>query len=184
MVIKMDQNTSLLNALSTGTSQARVSVVRQVPPKVDAAAAFAMVDDEPEVETVQTAEPAEDEVLEPEAEEFQMPDCIDAVPDGSYTTGTRLDIKLYNANCLSCTSLNPSGDKTFSKCHYTKGNPFCPASDIKLAFVGEQKIWAMKLNQAKTKGDAERVYNILLSLQDKDVAFRNLVLAEVGLIAS
>lgn len=179
----MDQNNSLLKALSSANNQpTSVSVVRQVQPKVDAAAAFAMVEDEPEVKTLE--EEIIEDTNEPETEEFQMPDCIEATPDGSYATGTRLDIKLYNANCLSCTSLNPSGDKTFSKCHYTKGNPFCPASDIKLAFVGEQKIWAMKLNQAKAKGDSERVYSILLSLQDKDVSFRNLVLAEVGLIAS
>jgi hypothetical protein len=185
----MEQNNTLLRALGANP-ESRISVVRQVPvsvsPQADAreaaVAAFAMADDEPEVNEA-AADTTNDEVLqEEETEEFQMPDCIEPVPDGSYQSGTRLDIKLYNANCLSCVSLNPSGEKTFTKCHYTKGNPFCPAKDIKLAFVGEQAIFAERIKRAKANGNAEQVYTLLLALQDKDPAFRTVVLQKVGLV--
>ena len=186
----METNNTLLRALSSANPESRTAVVRQVPvsvsPQADAkeaaVAAFAMVDDEPEVDEA-VSDSTNDEVLqEEETEEFQMPDCIEPVPDGNYQSGTRLDIKLYNANCLSCVSLNPNGEKTFTKCHYTKGNPFCPAKDIKLAFVGEQAIFAERIKRAKANGNSEQVFTLLLALQDKDPAFRTVVLQKVGLV--
>lgn len=182
MVIKMEQNSVLLSALTTAPT--KTSVVRQVPnaqARAEAAAAFAMVDvEDDEKETPLELNTQEEDEIEEEG--FSMPDCIEPVPDGSYSSGTRLDIKMYNANCLSCTSLNPNGDKTYSSCHYTKGNPFCPAKDIKLAFVGEQAIFAERINRAKANGDSERVFQLLLKLQDKEVAFRSAVLQKVGLV--
>ena len=181
----MEQNTTLLAALSTVPTKA--AVVRQVPhvninqsTKAEAAAAFAMIDVEEDEKEIPLELSSEED--SPEEEEFSMPDCIEPVPDGSYSTGTRLDIKLYNVNCLSCTSLNPNGEKTYSTCHYTKGNPFCPAKDIKLAFVGEQSIFAERINRAKTNKDGDRVFQLLIKLQDKDADFRNAVLQKVGLI--
>lgn len=182
----MEQNNVLLRALSSGNTPAQTSVVRRVTPQAEAIAAFAM--NEPEEETaplelnatVVSYEPEVED--EPEVEEFSIPDCIEPVPDVSYQSGTRLDIKLYNANCLSCTSLNPQAEKTYSACHYTKGNPFCPAKDIKLAFVGEQAIFAERIKRAKAGGDKDRVFNLLLKLQEKEPEFRNAVLQKIGLL--
>ena len=180
MVIKMEQNSTLLSALTQAPT--KTSVVRQVPSaqaRADAAAAFAMTATDEEETPLQLN--TTDDPLEVEEEEFSMPDCIEPVADGSYASGTRLDIKLYNANCLVCTSLNPNGDKTYSACHFTKGNPFCPAKDVKFAFVGEQAIFAERINRAKARGDKDRIFNLILKLQEKDPEFRNAVLQKIGL---
>lgn len=179
----MEQNPTLLRALSAGTQQATTSVVRQPMPQADAVAAFAMSNDQEDDAPLQlNATDAEDQEDEDEVEEFSIPDCIEPVPDGTYQSGTRLDIKLYNANCLGCISFNPQAEKTYSACHYTKGNPFCPAKDIKLAFVGEQAIYAERINRAKASGDKDRVFNLLMKLQEKEPDFRNSVLEKIGLL--
>ena len=163
MVIRMTDQTSasaLLSALTTAPT--KTSVVRQVPnaqARAEAAAAFAMSDTEEDTPLELNADVVEEDEIEEEG--FTMPDCIEPVPDGSYNSGTRLDIKLYNANCLGCTSLNPNGDKTYSACHYTKGNPFCPA---------------------KANNDKDRVFNLLMKLQEKDADFRNAVMQKIGLL--
>ena len=184
MVIRMTDQTSasaLLSALTTAPT--KTSVVRQVPnaqARAEAAAAFAMSDTEEDTPLELNADVVEEDEIEEEG--FTMPDCIEPVPDGSYTSGTRLDIKLYTANCLGCTSLNPNGDKTYSACHYTKGNPFCPAKDVKFAFVGEQAIFAERINRAKANDDKDRVFNLLMKLQEKDADFRNAVMQKIGLL--
>ena len=67
-------------------------------------------------------------------------------------------LSLFGSGCLDCKHLVEGGEMDYRVCHFNKGNKHCPASSIKIQFVGEKVKWESKVNKVKDlpEGSMER----------------------------
>lgn len=65
-------------------------------------------------------------------------------------------LSLYSVNCDNCSHLRPDkeGAKAFIKCHYEKGNKYCPASEVRIVVVGQAYRMAEQVRKARERRDA------------------------------
>lgn len=63
---------------------------------------------------------------------------------------------IYSDNCDNCSHLRPDkvGAKAFIKCHYDKGNKYCPASEVIIVVVGKAYRMAEQVRKARERRDA------------------------------
>ncbi len=76
-------------------------------------------------------------------------------------------IPIYKLKCVDCTYLSPAGTKTWQKCHFSKGNPMCPARDYVLAVGFEPTLYAKRYVAAEVSGDTVRLRQILDKLDSQ-----------------
>ncbi len=63
-------------------------------------------------------------------------------------------LALYSRNCLRCSYLVEGMEKRF-KCHYTKGNEFCPAREVRITITGKIQQFLERLSKARAVKDAK-----------------------------
>jgi hypothetical protein len=81
-------------------------------------------------------------------------------------------VAIYSDNCFECRHLVPSKTKKFSSCHFTKGNPHCPAQGVLLVVVGKAYRYAQQVLQARTARDAEAEGRILAVVAKQSPEFQ------------
>ena len=81
-------------------------------------------------------------------------------------------LQLYSTNCKCCSYLDAQEKKKFTACHYTKGNPHCPAAEIQIVVVGKAYRYAQHVLQARNSRDAEAEARILATVAKQSPAFQ------------
>lgn len=67
-------------------------------------------------------------------------------------------INLYADACFDCKHLVENADVDYAKCHFSRGNEHCPASNLRIQFVGPRVKWDKKIAkiEAMEAGIAKR----------------------------
>jgi hypothetical protein len=81
-------------------------------------------------------------------------------------------LAIYSRLCKRCGHLDPDEQKKYSKCHHTKGNTLCPASDIQIVVVGKAQRYAKQVLAARAARDAQVEAQILLEVNKQSGAFQ------------
>jgi len=65
-------------------------------------------------------------------------------------------LSLYSENCDKCSHLRPDkqGAKAFVRCHISRGNKYCPASEVRIVVVGKAYRMAEQVRLARERRDA------------------------------
>jgi len=82
-------------------------------------------------------------------------------------------LALYSSDCKKCGHLDPDESFKYDKCHYSRGNPECPAKEIQFAIVGEAKRFAHATKRARDAGDFAREVKILKAVAGRSEAFQH-----------
>ncbi len=81
---------------------------------------------------------------------------------------------LYSSDCIKCKHLSPeTGTKSFVKCHYTKGNKQCPASEVTFVVVGKALKYAKLVLKCRDKRDAAREARLMTFVSNQTEAFKS-----------
>lgn len=83
---------------------------------------------------------------------------------------TKEHLALFSTNCKHCHYLDSSETKKY-KCHYTKGNEFCPASEIQIVIVGKAHKYAKQVLAARHSRDPQAEVRILSLVQKQSKEF-------------
>jgi hypothetical protein len=70
-------------------------------------------------------------------------------------------VALFSKLCKKCGHLDADEPKRYSKCHYSKGNEFCPAGEIQLVIVGKAHKYAQQVIAARNARDVGAEARIL-----------------------
>jgi uncharacterized Fe-S radical SAM superfamily protein PflX len=79
---------------------------------------------------------------------------------------------IYSEDCLRCKSLVPSATEKFEACHFSKGNKFCPASEVQVVVVGKALDYAKRVLAARQKRHIKTEAKILNLVANEPEAFR------------
>lgn len=79
---------------------------------------------------------------------------------------------LYSTLCKKCGHLDPDEPKKYSKCHYSKGNRYCPAEEVQIVVVGRAQKYAQQVIAARAARNAEAEHKILGQVMAKSAAFK------------
>ncbi|MFA5669391.1 MAG: hypothetical protein WC967_09105 [Balneolaceae bacterium] len=81
----------------------------------------------------------------------------------------RHKIFLYSTDCLNCYSLCSHADaKAYTKCHFSKGNEYCPAKQVSIRIGGDYKSIATKIVESMRKNDLASVTRKMNRLKRKE----------------
>jgi|GEM_PF-2776831 len=69
-------------------------------------------------------------------------------------------IVLYSERCFRCSHLVDGAEKTFTKCHYSQGNPDCPAIAIRIMTSGKVRAYIDRIEKAQAARNAPEVAKI------------------------
>lgn len=83
----------------------------------------------------------------------------------------REHLALYSENCIKCKHLVTTAEKCYNKCHFSKGNSFCPAAELQIVVVGKAARWAKLVKEAREKRDILTEYKILSKVKDEPKPF-------------
>lgn len=89
-------------------------------------------------------------------------------------------LALYSDNCLKCSSLVETAKAKFPKCHFRKGNTECPASEVRIAVVGEAKIYAQRVLNARKQSDFQKEAKLLAYVAKQSESFQLKFSTELG----
>ena len=80
-------------------------------------------------------------------------------------------IQLYAEGCFDCRHLVDGASTDFAKCHFSKGNAHCPASNLRIQFVGARVKWDKKIHkiEAMEAGIARRNAQTALFDEARDI---------------
>jgi len=81
-------------------------------------------------------------------------------------------LALYSTKCLQCSHLVENGKKAYAKCHFTKGNKHCPASEVRLVVVGKAVAYATKVLKARDAHDLKTEARLLQYVSTQSEAFK------------
>lgn len=81
-------------------------------------------------------------------------------------------LALYSTNCLKCSHLVETATFAFIKCHYSKGNKQCPASEISIVIVGKAEALAKRVLKARLNRDFAVESSLLAIVGKESVAFQ------------
>lgn len=84
---------------------------------------------------------------------------------------TREHLALYSAQCKKCHHLDPDEPKKYINCHYSKGNEYCPASEVQIVITGKAQKYAAQVLAARAKRDINAENRILQLVSAKSQAF-------------
>ena len=82
-------------------------------------------------------------------------------------------LSLYSTNCKKCGYLDEAEPQKFERCHFTKGNTNCPASEIRIVITGKASRLAAKCHKAKQAHDSAGVAEVMLAVSKTDAAFKD-----------
>lgn len=130
--------------------------------------------------TPQQQDPLSSLGLDEESVSVEIPRCMDVVPD---VNGGKWTLNLYADGCLNCSELvqDATDDYSNAKCHYNQGNQYCPAFEVKVAFIGPKVLAIKRIKAAQEKGDSQAVLRQLMKLTELSETDRRAILAECGL---
>lgn len=80
-------------------------------------------------------------------------------------------LALYSSLCKKCQHLDPDESKRYTKCHYSKGNDFCPAKEIQIVIVGKAHKYAQQVIAARNTRDVGAEARILQIVEKQSKAF-------------
>lgn len=130
---------------------------------------------QPQTEVADNLEAEEPETVGLPATLKFLSDCKGTI------AGNAFEVQLYAEACTECKHLIPSAEVKYD-CHFTKGNPYCPAGSIKMVFVGERMRVIHKIRKAMEKKDPNRVLELMQGIADQPSEFKTAVLQAVGLL--
>jgi hypothetical protein len=81
-------------------------------------------------------------------------------------------LALYSNNCKRCRHLDPSEPTAFAKCHFSKGNKYCPASELQIVIVGQAYRYAGLVIAAREHRDPKAEARILAIVAKQPGAFQ------------
>jgi len=81
-------------------------------------------------------------------------------------------LALYSSNCLKCSYLVEGATKKFSKCHFSRGNELCPASEIRIVITGKTSLYLQRLKKARAKKDAKAEAEVWAAISKESPAFQ------------
>ncbi len=79
---------------------------------------------------------------------------------------------LYSLDCMTCKHLSETGTVAYVKCHYSKGNEQCPASEVRFVVVGEALDYARRVLRARDKRFPNREAKLMKHVANQSEAFR------------
>lgn len=85
----------------------------------------------------------------------------------------KINLGIYSENCLECKSFVEVATKTFSNCHYSKGNVHCPAAEVKIVIIGQALLLAGKVRLARDARDSEKEVVLMRKVASKSKAFQS-----------
>jgi hypothetical protein len=93
-------------------------------------------------------------------------------------------VNLYADGCFDCKHLVEGAEVDYVKCHFSRGNTHCPASNIRIQFVGARVKWDKKIAkiEAMEVGIARTNAQIALSTEAQEIeddSLRTYVLGKV-----
>jgi hypothetical protein len=88
-------------------------------------------------------------------------------------------LALYDAKCKRCGHLDPAEKTRFVQCHFSKGNSFCPASEVQLVVIGGAYKLARQCLRARDGRDAKAEADILTRVARESEAFQERFYAEL-----
>ena len=80
-------------------------------------------------------------------------------------------LALYSSNCLKCSYLIEGASKKF-KCHYSKGNEQCPASELRITITGKSEQFIKRLRKARSTRNATAEAEIWAEISKESRAFQ------------
>lgn len=84
----------------------------------------------------------------------------------------REHLALFSNDCKRCKALDPAEKTTFTACHYSKGNEYCPASEVQIVVVGAAYRLAKQLKAARDQRDAQTEARIMVRVAKETEAFQ------------
>ena len=81
-------------------------------------------------------------------------------------------LALYSVNCLKCSHLVETATFAFVKCHHSKGNQQCPASEIAIVIVGKATVYAQRVLKARLNQDLKVEAALLTTVSKESLAFQ------------
>jgi hypothetical protein len=88
------------------------------------------------------------------------------------TKDTRERFGLYSDNCKRCKHMDPREKRAWSVCHFSKGNEYCLASQVRFTIVGKAYRFARQVLSARDHRDAETEAKILALVAKEDADFQ------------
>lgn len=85
---------------------------------------------------------------------------------------TREHLALFSQDCKRCKALDPAEKMTYTACHFSKGNEYCPASEIQIVVVGAAYRLAKQLKGARDQRDAQAEARIMAKVAKETEAFQ------------
>jgi len=82
-------------------------------------------------------------------------------------------LALYSTNCKRCHYLDPQEPKKFTRCHFSKGNTDCPATEIRIVIAGKATRMAHKVVEARKNRDSVAEAAIFAALVSESAAFQS-----------
>ena len=82
-------------------------------------------------------------------------------------------LALYSKDCLTCASFVEGATQRHMRCHHSRGNTECPASEVKITFAGRTKRWAALVQAARSRRDAKREADIMARVEKLSPAERS-----------
>ena len=80
-------------------------------------------------------------------------------------------LALYSTLCKKCGHLDPDEPKKYVKCHYSKGNKFCPAEEVQIVIAGKAQKYAEQVLAARNQRNPQAEVKILELVKAKSKAF-------------
>ena len=80
---------------------------------------------------------------------------------------------IYSKNCLRCSHLVESATKTYNTCHHSKGNSYCPASEVTIVVTGKIDRYIKRLKKARARKDAKAESKVWASVEKESEIFKS-----------
>lgn len=97
---------------------------------------------------------------------------VDSKRPSSKKRDEREHLALFSQDCKRCKHLDPAEKTAYTQCHFSKGNEYCPASDIQIVVVGAAYRLAKQLRAARDQRDATTEARIMAKVAKETEAFQ------------
>lgn len=81
-------------------------------------------------------------------------------------------LAVYSEKCLRCSHFVEGAQRTYTKCHFSKGNSYCPAKEVRVVIAGRMKYLKKKLESARHACNAEMESEVWIEVAKQSEAFK------------
>lgn len=81
-------------------------------------------------------------------------------------------LAIYSEKCLKCSHFVEGAKHTYTKCHFSHGNDFCPAKEVKILVTGRMRSLKRKLSKARSERNPELELEVWNEVAKQSNAFK------------